>query len=108
MSMQFQIEEHMNNPAHITFGGMHSIFFDMVMGPFSGLETGMMTSSLDLNVTFIRALNPADEYVQVNVSSINQSKSFLLLSGESISKNGKLIATATSRMIILDSARINK
>lgn len=108
MIMQFQIEERMNNPGHITFGGMYSMFFDMVMGPFSGLETGKMTSSLDLNVTFIKAVKPADEYLQVKTSIVNRSRSFIILSGEARNKSGKLVATATSRMMIMDPMRMNK
>ena len=108
MTMRFEIEERMNNPAHITFGGMYGIFFDMVMGPFSGLETGGMTSSLDLNVTFIKSVTPADKYVNVTATIINQSRSFIILSAQAVNNNGILVATATSRMIILDPIRMTK
>lgn len=98
----FPIKESYNNPFGITFGGYYGMFFDAAMGPFSGLTAKAPTTSLDLNVTFLKPLSPADKTVTVDVEVVSMSKSYLILSGKAHSGRGVLVATCTSRMLILN------
>ncbi len=106
MHIRMPIKPEFNNPINITFGGTHGMYFDMAYGPFSGLVTKAATTSLDLNVTFIKPLMVSDDYVHVKAYVISQSKQFLNLRGEAYKAEGTLVATSTSRMMILDSNRI--
>ncbi len=101
MRMRFALDEKFNNPFGITFGGMYAMYFDMVMGPFSGIEAGAPTTSLDLNVSFLKSIRPADECIEVEVRLVNKTRQFLMLSGSAFKMDGTLVATSTSRMFIL-------
>lgn len=98
----FPIRESYNNPFGITFGGYYGMFFDAAFGPFSGLTTKQPTTSLDMNVTFLKPLSPEDKTVVVDVAVVSQSKSYLILSAKAYSGRGVLVATCTTRMLILN------
>ncbi len=106
MHVRMPIKPEFNNPLHITFGGTYGMFFDMAFGPFSGLVTMVGTTSLDLNITYIRPLRVADKFCYVKAYVVNRSKQFLNLRGEAHKEDGTLVATATSRMMIIDPSRM--
>jgi len=99
--VSFPIKEAYNNPFGTTFGGYFSMFFDAAFGPFSGLTAKAPTTSLDLNVTFLKPLSPKDGEVYIEVDVVNQTKSYLILHGKANKKDGTLVATATSRLYIM-------
>ena len=99
--VSFPIKEAYNNPFGITFGGYFGMFFDAAFGPFSGLTAKAPTTSLDLNVTFLKPLSPKDEEVFIEVEVISQTKSYLILNGKAYKKDDTLVATATSRLYIM-------
>ncbi len=102
------IKPEFNNPFHITFGGTYGMYFDMAFGPFSGLITNAATTSLDLNITYIKPLMVKDEHVYIHAIVVSQSKQYLNLRGEAKKVDGTLVATATSRMKIIDPTRLFK
>ena len=108
MHVRMPIKPEFNNPLHITFGGTYGMYFDMAFGPFSGLVTLVGTTSLDLNITYIKPLTVADKYCYVKAYVVSRSKQFLNLRGEAQKEDGTLVATATSRMMIIDPTRIKK
>ena len=99
--VSFPIKESYNNPFGITFGGYFSMFFDAAFGPYSGLTANAPTTSLDLNVTFLKPISPKDEEVIIEVEVVSQTKSYLILHGKALKKDGTLVATATSRLYIM-------
>ncbi len=98
----FPVKDNYNNPFGITFGGYYGMFFDAAFGPFSGLTTQKPTTSLDMNISFLKPLSPADKTVTIDVEVVSQSKSYLMLSAKAYSGRGVLVATCTSRMLILN------
>ena len=100
-TVSFPIKEAYNNPMGVTFGGYFSMFFDAAFGPFSSLTAQAPTTSLDLNVTFLKPLRATDEKVIVEVEVVSLSKSYLMLHGRAYKAGKVLVATATSRMLIL-------
>ena len=102
MTMRFPIKEEYNNPFKITFGGVYAMFFDMAFGPFSSIEAEAGTTSLDLNVSFIKPLSVQDEYVTVVANIVNRSRQFLIMEGKAYKGDQILVATCTSRMLILN------
>ncbi len=106
MLMRFPIKPEYDNPFHITFGGVYGMFFDMAFGPFSGLVTQAATTSLDMNITYLKPLSIKDEYVYVEAIVESLSKQFLILSGKAYKTDDTLVATCTSRMMIFDPSRM--
>lgn len=102
VQMSFPIKEEYNNPMGVTFGGFYGMFFDHAFGPFSALTTNKPTTSLDLNVTFLKPLSPKDEIVLVDAWVVSQSKSYLIMHAKATSGRGVLVATATTRMLIFN------
>lgn len=93
------------NPGGIVFGGYYCMYFDAAFGPFSFIETQEFCTSLDLNVSFLKSMSVKDEFIIVEATLISKSKSFLMMEGKAHKPDGTLVATATSRMMILDSKR---
>lgn len=106
MTMRFAIRAEYDNPMGRTFGGAYALFFDATFGPFSTLLTGTITTSLDLNITFIKPLSTLDEYIDIEAKVVSQSKSFVVLSGSAVNKSGDLVATCQSRMMVLNVSRM--
>lgn len=98
----FPVKESYNNPFGITFGGYYGMFFDAAMGPFSGFAAKKPTTSLDMNITFLKPLSPEDKTVTVEVDIVSQSKSYLILNAQAHSGRGVLVATCTSRLLIMN------
>jgi len=100
-TVSFPIKASYNNPMGVTFGGYFSMFFDAAFGPFSSLTAKAPTTSLDLNVTFLKPLRAKDEEVIVEVEVVSLTKSYLILHGRAYKKDKVLVATATSRMLVM-------
>lgn len=99
LKVSFPLRPEHENPTGSTLGGMLSVFFDLVYGPFSYLVARGPAVSLDLNTTFIKPLiTEKDQEVIVEAVLINQSKSYLLMEGKAYKKDGTLVATSTTRM----------
>lgn len=103
MKMKFQLQEKHENPGGVILGGYFSAYFDATMGPFSFIETGMWTVSLDINVCFIKPLKVSDGEVLIHARLISKTKSNLILHAEAYKGENELVATCTSRMLIMKS-----
>jgi len=106
VEMSFPVKEAFNNPFHITFGGMYGMWLDNAFGPFSGVVAMAPTVSLDMNITYLQSVSPADKTVIAKAQVVNKSKTFLNLKGQIFKTDGTLCATGTSRMMILDPKRM--
>jgi len=101
IKIAFPVEERFTNPAGFLLGGMISAYFDNTFGPFSYLETKAPTTSLDLNVTFIRSISPEEKEIICEAEVVKKTKSFIIFEGKAYNPENKLIAISTSRMMIL-------
>jgi len=99
------IKESYNNPGGVVFGGYYGMFFDACFGPFSFLIAKSYVTTLELNLSFLKPLKVKDQYWHVEAHLVNQSKSFLIMEGKAYKEDRTLIATATTRMMILDPKR---
>lgn len=102
IKVSFPVYSKYNNPAGITLGGFLPVFFDLAFGPLSYLVAKKPTSSLDLNTTFIRMVTPNDKEIVVDAKVVSKSRSYLILEADAFNKEGKLVARATSRMLIFN------
>lgn len=101
MKMKFKLQEKHENPAGVILGGYFSAFFDATIGPFSFIETGKWTVSLDINVCFMKPLKVSDEEVIIHAKLISRTKSYIIFHGEAYKGDNVLVATCTSRMLIM-------
>lgn len=101
LKMSFPVQEKYCNPAGNLLGGMVSAFFDNTFGPFSYMTAKKPTTSLDLNVTFIKSISPKEKELIVEAKIIKLTKTFIIFEGKAYNPSNELIATGTSRMMIL-------
>ena len=101
LKVSFPIKEKYNNPMNITLGGYFSVFFDLTYGPFSFMELQGPSISLDLNVSFIKPITPADKKIIIEAKIVNKSKTFINFEGKAYKDDGTLLASSTSRMMIV-------
>jgi len=97
----FPVQERYSNPAGNLLGGMISAAFDNTFGPLSYLAAKKPTVSLDLNITFIKPIRPKDLELIVEGNIVKISKKFIIFEGKAYNPDNELIATGTSRMMIL-------
>jgi acyl-coenzyme A thioesterase PaaI-like protein len=76
-------------------------FFDNTFGPLSFAIAKKPTVSLDLNTTFIKTISPKEGELILEGKAIKITKRFIIFEGKAYNPNNELIATCTSRMMIL-------
>jgi len=101
LKISFPVQEKYCNPAGNLLGGMFAAFFDNTFGPFSYMTAKKPTTSLDLNVTFIRSIPPKEKEVIIEAKIVKMTKRFIIFEGKAYNPNNDLLATSTSRMMIL-------
>ena len=101
IKISFPVQEKHSNPAGNLLGGMIPAFFDNTFGPLSYLIAKKPTVSLDLNTTFIKPISPKEGELIVEAKAIKITKKFILFEGKAYNPSNELIATCTSRMMIL-------
>ncbi|MEN8122012.1 MAG: PaaI family thioesterase [Bacteroidota bacterium] len=101
LKVSFPIKEKYNNPMNVTLGGYFSVFFDLTFGPFSFMEIQGPTTSLDLNVSFIKPVAPADKNIIIEAKIVSKSKTFINFEGKAFKEDGTLLASSTSRMMVI-------
>jgi len=101
IKISFPVQEKYCNPAGNLLGGMLSAFFDNTFGPFSYMTAKKPTTSLDLNITFIRSIAPKEKEVIIEAKIVKITKRFIIFEGKAFNPDNELIATSTSRMMIL-------
>ena len=91
-----------NNPAGTTLGGYLPVFFDLAFGPLSFLVAKKPTTTLELNTSYHRPISVKDGKIFVKASVVHKGRSYLFLEAQAFNPDRKLVATATSRLRILD------
>jgi uncharacterized protein (TIGR00369 family) len=94
----FTVQKEFTNPAGILQGGFFGVAFDNAFGPFSFLELKRPTTTIEMSLSFVRPVTGGNPTVRV--WPVAQTKTYYLLAGE-MKVEGKLCATATTRMQIL-------
>ncbi len=101
LKMSFPIKKKYNNPMNMTLGGYFSVFFDLTYGPFSFMEIQGPTTSIDLNVSFIKPISHADKKIIIDAKIVSKSKTFINFEGKAYKEDGTLLASSTSRMMVI-------
>lgn len=82
-------------------GGFLELLFDNSYGPLAYLVTRGVSRSLSLATEFVRPLGPGEDTVDVRVRLVDRTTRFLLLDGEAVNGEGKLVASNRTRMVVL-------
>jgi len=101
IKITFPVKEKYSNPAGNLLGGMISAIFDNTFGPLSFAIARRPTVSLDLNTTFIKAISPKEKELIAEAKAIKITKRFIIFEGKAYNPSNELLATGTSRMMIL-------
>jgi len=104
ITYEFPVLDIYLNPWKCMQGGFISAAFDNAFGALAILATGKFEiTSLDLNLNYHRPIF-ADDTLLVKVYLKSKGKKIISLWGESFDSSDRLIATATSKIIILNKA----
>ena len=101
LTVAFLVREEQTNPVGSLQGGILSSFFDDTFGPLSFRTMRKPCVSIDMTVNFIRQVRPG-ETVVIRAEFKAKSRSLLQLYGEAHNEKNKLIATATSNMMVYE------
>jgi uncharacterized protein (TIGR00369 family) len=101
LTVAFLVREDQTNPVGSLQGGILGSFFDDTFGPFAFRTTHKPCVSIDMNVNFIRQARPG-ETVVIRAEFKSRSRTLLQLYGEAYNGKNKIVATATSNMMIYE------
>ncbi len=90
------------NPIGMVHGGVMATLLDTVCGcaVHATLPAGVLYTSLDLSVKFIRPMTTQSGRVQARGRVVHRGSRMALAEGTIVDENGKLLATASSSCLI--------
>ncbi len=101
LTVSFVVREEQTNPVGSLQGGILASFFDDTFGPLAFRTMRKPCVSVDMTVNFIRQVRPGETLV-VRAEFKAKSRTLLQLYGEAHNERNKLVATATSNMMVYD------
>lgn len=101
LKVSVPVTEEMLNPLRVMQGGFITAAFDNAFGPLSYLAARNPCTTLDLHTDYIRSITIGDT-LTITARVIYRSGTALHLSAEAANNKGKLIATCTANMMIIN------
>lgn len=101
ITLAFPVREFQTNPVGTLQGGILASFFDDAFGTFCFASLRKPCISIDMTVNFIRPVKP-DAFVIVRAEFKAKGRKLLQVSAEAFTGNEKLVATATSNLMIYE------
>lgn len=100
ITVMFPVLSKQTNPMGFMQGGYIAAAFDNAFGPLSYLVAKKPTTTIDMNVQYIRGVaNHQTVYVTASIEARGYSTIHMV--GEMKTEKGKLLATATTNLLIL-------
>ncbi|MCG6169453.1 PaaI family thioesterase [Leptospira sp. FAT2] len=96
------------NPIGIFQGGMLCTAIDNTFGPLSYLAAKRPCVTTDLSTQFFRSFFPKDEYVLIEAKVVSKSPAMMTMQAEVRNPKNKLIAIATSSVLILQESMLKR
>lgn len=95
--------EYHYNPAGVVHGGMAATLLDSAMGiaVLSSLPAGMIFTTLELKVNFLRAMTTATGEVRAEGNVVHLGRTTAVVEARLTDAAGKLLATASSTCLIM-------
>lgn len=108
MTISFPVLSPYLNPAGSMQGGYITAAFDNVFGPLSIMVTGKhAVTTLDINSSFHRPIYADDELI-ITAHAVYVGNTRINLFAEALNREGQMIATATSNMMVIKSKTDDK
>jgi uncharacterized protein (TIGR00369 family) len=101
ITLAFPVREFQTNPVGTLQGGILSSFIDDAFGCLCFATTRKPCISIDLTVNFIRPVKPG-AFVIVRAEFKARGRKLLQVSAEAFIGNEKLVATATSNLMVFE------
>jgi len=101
ISVAFPVREFQTNPVGTLQGGILSSFIDDAFGMLCFASLHKPCVSIDINVNFIRPVKPG-LFVVIRADFKAKGRKLLQVSAEVVSGNEKLVATATSNLMVYE------
>lgn len=99
LQVSFPVLERQSNPAGFMQGGYIAAAFDNTFGPLSFLLAKNPTTTIDLNVQYIRPVRMGKR-VTVEAKLVAKGFTTLAMSGEMKDDRGRLLATSQTNLLI--------
>ncbi len=101
LTVAFPVSIEQTNPVGSLQGGILASYFDNTFGPLSFATMRRHCVSIDMTVNFVRPVWPG-ETVVVRAEFKSKSRKLIQLYAEARNEKQKLIATATTNMLVYD------
>ena len=101
LTVSFMVREDQTNPVGSLQGGILASFFDDTFGPLAFRTTRKPCVSIDMHVNFVRQVR-IGEAVVIRAEFKSRSRTLLQLYGEAHNDRNKLVATASTNMMIYE------
>ncbi|MDZ4726250.1 MAG: PaaI family thioesterase [Leptospira sp.] len=100
ITVLFPVKENQTNPMGFMQGGYIAAAFDNAFGPLSYLIAKKPTTTIDMNIQYIRSV-AINQSVVVTANIEAKGFSTMHMTAEMKTEKGKLLATATTNLLIL-------
>jgi uncharacterized protein (TIGR00369 family) len=100
ITVSFPVQTKQTNPMGFMQGGYIAAAFDNAFGPLSYLVAKKPTTTIDMNIQYIRGVED-HQTIHVTASILARGNSTIHMVGEMKTEKGKLLATASTNLLIL-------
>ena len=102
IEIEFLVRKEMTNPLGLLHGGISAAILDDIMGmTVASLPKDNPAVSVNLNVNFLGKAYE-NEMISARSKLIRQGGQIIAMEGEILDKNGKIIATATCSLLVIN------
>ena len=101
IEIEFLVRKEMTNPLGLLHGGISASILDDIMGmTVASLPKDNPAVSVNLNINFLGKAYE-NEMIYARSQLVRQGGQIIAMEGEILDKNGKIIATATSSLLVI-------
>ena len=100
LAAEFAFDARFKNPIGTFQGGFLCGAFDEVFGPLTYMAAKRPVMTIEMSTTFLRPFSEKTGVMVIRAEVVSRGRTLLVLKAEAKSKEGKLLATATSHALI--------
>jgi uncharacterized protein (TIGR00369 family) len=108
LTISFPYDPRFCNPVGAMQGGMLVTAFDNAFGPLSYFIAQRPTVTLHIHTDFMRPFTDPEDTALVTVECTAKTRTLLFMSGELTDQKGRLMATATTQLLILSDEQLKR
>lgn len=108
LTISFPFDPRFCNPVGAMQGGMLVTAFDNAFGPLSYIVAQRPTVTLHIHTDFMRPFTDPQGHAEVQVTCTTKTRTLLFMTGTLKDQRGRLLATATTQLLILSDEQIKR